>query len=377
MKNLKALSIFVCALALVLALGQAPAFAQATTNSTTLSAPVGVSDQFVNVTSATNMTAPGSLANQYNTYLVIDGEAMAVTSISGTYIGVRRGYPSGGIGAHANGATIWFGPANYFLQAAPSGSCVAGNIVALPAVLIPGGPGSANGGSTGDLFDCINIPGQTTSATTQWVQRAAGKPLAHADGEFDIAPANCAPSVSDHAGTLGITVTGASNVYAMQAATSSSATTNTLTFTCPITVPFRTNAAKGILITSVVADYGVQTTALGTQVNTLASGTYNGSLVFSKIVLPAAGASETASTVTPVRWDSGTLAVSPAAASANVALTTAGAFYTIKFTPSAPLTVADLTKYLFTLSLQGGASPGTATVANLLGVHVYFTEVSY
>jgi hypothetical protein len=209
----------------------------------------------------------------------------------------------------------------------------------------------------------------------QWTKQGTTDTYTFTDGEFDIAPSNCAPWASDHAGTNGMTVVGASNVYAMESNSTSSATTNTLSYTCPISAPFRTTSGKGIYISKVVADYGVQTTALGTQVNTLASGTYNGSIVFSKIVLPAAGASETPSTVTPVRADSGTLVVTPVIASANTATTTAGAFYTIAFTPSTPFVLADLTKFLFTLSLQGAATPAAATITNLLGVHVYYTNV--
>ena len=305
--------------------------------------------------------------NAPETYVLVDREMMLIldtpVAVGSNYrVKVERGALGTYSVSHASGTTVYIGPGSYFKTVDPSGACTSTTLTVLPYISY----------QTGTIWTC---PAAGAVNAGVWTKQGTTDTYTFADGEFDIAPANCAPSVSDHAGTVGITVTGASNVYAMQAATTSSATTNTLTYVCPIAAPFRTTSGKGIWISSVVADYGVQTTALGTQVNTLASGTYNGSIVFSKIVLPAAGASETASTVTPVRADAGTLAVSPAVGSANTAITTAGAFYTIKFTPSTPFQLVDLTKYLFTLSLQGAASPGTATVTNLLGVHVYYTSV--
>jgi hypothetical protein len=345
-------------------LAMAFAFGQVTTSSTTLSSAIDGRQNAFNVASATGITAPsfaaGNAPNGANqTILTVDQERMFVNAISGTFVSVSRGWDGTTAMAHVSGATVYSGPPTYFGAAGQwpvGGACTATSELNLPKI----------NSMSGYVLNCIG---------GIWVIQNTPLPYNLTDGEFDIPISDCAPSVSDHAGTLGITVTGASNVYAMQAATSSSATTNTLTFTCPIRVPFRTNSGKGISITSVTADYGVQTTALGTQVNTLASGTYNGSIVFSKIVLPAPGASETPSTVTPVRADTGTLVATPVIASANVAITTAGSFYTILFTPAASFQLADLTRYLFTLSLQGGATPGTATVVNLLGVHVKYVNV--
>ena len=301
------------------------------------------------------------------TYLMVDREIMLVNSLPVTVgtiykVPVERGALGTLAVSHLSGATVYVGGGSYFKKVDPSGACVSTSLTVLPYISV----------DTGTIWTCP-ATGQVNAGL--WTKQIPIDMFTFTDNEFDLDPASCAPLVSDHGGTLGITVTGASSVYAMQVATTSSATTNTMTYTCPIVAPFRTSTGRGVWISKIVADYGVQTTALGTQVNTLASGTYNGSIVFSKIVLPAPGAAETASTVTPVRADAGTLVVTPVIASANTAITTAGGFYTIAFTPSTPFILADLTKYLFTLSLQGTASPSAATVTNLLGVHVYWTSV--
>jgi|SRR5579863_411393 len=301
------------------------------------------------------------------TYLMVDREVMLVNSAPITVgtiykVPVERGAMGTAAVSHLSGATVYVGGGSYFKKYDPTGGCTSTALTVLPFISV----------DTGTIWTCP-ATGQVNAGI--WTKQIPIDMYTFTDNEFDLDPAACAPSVSDHAGTLGITVTGASNVYAMQVATTSSATTNTMTYTCDIKVPFRTSTGRGVWISKIVADYGVQTTALGTQVNTLASGTYNGSIVFSKIVLPAPGASETASTVTPVRADAGTLVVTPVIASANTAITTAGAFYTIAFTPSTPFILADLTKYLFTLSLQGAATPSAATITNLLGVHVFYTTV--
>lgn len=136
------------------------------------------------------------------------------------------------------------------------------------------------------------------------------------------------------AGTNGHTVAGTSFTPVVQVQTDN-ASTNTHVFVCNISPPsYIVTSGLGIQIVSATFMYGVQTTGLGTQVATLASGTMNSIPVFSYIEYPAAGAAETPSTVAPVRADSGTLTITPAVASFNVATTTAGAFYSATFTPA-------------------------------------------
>jgi hypothetical protein len=174
-------------------------------------------------------------------------------------------------------------------------------------------------------------------------------------------------------GTNGLTTTGASTTPVVQAQTNNTGT-NTHTFICSIVPPTPivvASGTSGIAITDAVFFYGVQTTGLGTQVAVLASGTMNGSIVFSTITYPAAAASETPSTVTPVRADTGSLLITPAVASSNVATTTAGSFYSVKFTPSAPILYnTDLTQLLLTVSLLNTAT--SATITNSPGVLVHY-----
>lgn len=126
--------------------------AQATTTQTTLAAAVTVSDRSVLVASATGLAA--------NRVLVADGEAMLIASnyVSGTTIPVTRGAFSTGVTAHASGAVVLAGPANYFTKNDPVGPCTATDQIALPLVVIPGGgqPPAVS------VYNC-----QGASATTQ------------------------------------------------------------------------------------------------------------------------------------------------------------------------------------------------------------------
>jgi hypothetical protein len=343
------------------------AYAQATMNSTTTSAAVALTDLTVQVTSATNITGVGSL-NQPTTYLVIDGESMAVLSVSGTTVSVRRGYQGGGVTTHASGAVVWVGPPNYFLGGAPSGSCTPANIAALPAVVVTAGP-SGYGGATGEVYNCIVIAGQTSN---QWALQSRPSPMGYTDGYFWQPASDCVGSASGNTtGTNGLTTVGASVAAVMQVQTSATGT-NTHTYTCQVHIPGRLTSPKGALITDITFFYGVQTTGLGTQVATLASGTMNSTIVFSKVAFPTAGAVETPSTVTPVRLDSGSLLITPPVASFNNATSTAGAFYSVKFTPAAGLPLnTDLQEVLFSVSLLNTAT--SATITNSPGFLVHYT----
>ncbi len=82
---------------------------------------------------------------------------------------------------------------------------------------------------------------------------------------------------------------------------------------------------------------------------------------------------QTASTVTPVRADSGTLVITPLVAAFNTTTTTAGAFYTAKFTPATPIAwKTDLRQLLLRVTLQGAAL--TPYVINSAGVLVHIVS---
>lgn len=187
-----------------------------------------------------------------------------------------------------------------------------------------------------------------------------------------VPPSLCVSSVSANGtGTNGQTTSGASGLPVVQAQTSATGT-NTHTYICNISPPVSLVNTSGnrIVVTDAVFTYGVQTSALGTQINTLASGTFNSSTVFSTISYPVAAASEAASVVTPVRADSGTMVITPLVASFNAGTTTAGSFFTITFRPATPISWnVDLKQLLMTVTLQNAAT--SATVTNSAGVLVH------
>ena len=361
----------IVALAIALCLTPAPAAAQTATTQTTLPNAITANQNTLVVASATNVTALGS-NNQIQTLLVIDSEAMAVTAVSGTTVTVIRGYSGTYQHSHNASAVVWVGPPGGGLTGASPfffdtdeagqarGSCTSTNELYLPRVYVP----------SGNVVDCIaSGPG----GKSVWSIRYTGTPNSFTDGAFWVGPGACNSSVSGNAtGTNGLTVAGASNTPVIQADTSVTGT-NTHTYVCTINVPSRLVTGRGIQINDVVFFYGVQSSGLGTQVATLASGTMNSSLVFSKIAYPTAAASETASTVTPVRADSGTLVITPVVASANTSTTTAGGFYSVKFAPASPITVnADLQQLLLTVTLQCAAT--SATITNSPGFLVHYTN---
>ena len=172
----------------------------------------------------------------------------------------------------------------------------------------------------------------------------------------------------------GLTVTGASNTpVAAVVSDPAGSTAKTTTFVCTITPPsWIVTTGTGLAIQDAVFMYDPQN-YLGTQVAVLASGTMNGSLVFSSITYPAAGTSETPSPVTPVRADSGTLVITPVVASANGSTdpNSAGSFYSVKFTPATPIVwKTDLLQLLLTVTLQNQAGLISTTATS--GVLVHF-----
>jgi hypothetical protein len=157
----------------------------------------------------------------------------------------------------------------------------------------------------------------------------------------------------------------------VQAQTSSTGT-NTHTYVCKVHIPQRLANGKGAYLTDAVFYYGVQGAALGTQAAVPASGSFNGSTVFGQVSYPTPAAGETASPVTPSRLDSGTLVISPPAASFNTATTTAGAFFTAKFVPASPILLqTDLQDVVLTITFQ--CAPTTATTTNSPGGIIHYT----
>lgn len=322
----------------------APLFGQTALTSTTLSSAITTTNgQSVVVASATGITA-GS------TQIYVDQELMDVRAVSSTVLTVVRGAGGTRAATHASSATAYYGaPNTSFVVRDPVGTCTSTNYPVLPVIAV----------SSGRRWNCIN---------SVWM----------VDGGYAFLPFSaCMSAVSGNStGTNGYTTTGASLTPVVQAQTSVTGT-NTHTFVCnlnSIAGGLAATPPRNIALLDAVFEYGVQGGALGTQASTAASGTYNSTVVFSSIVYPAAGASETASTVTPVRADSGTMVITPAAASANTATTTAGAFYSQKFTPASPIIMnTDLKQYLFSVTLAPAAT--TATTTNSPGVAVHYAYI--
>lgn len=152
--------------------GFAPsASAQTALTSTRLAAAVTTGAQRVfSVSSASGIAAGG--------WLYVDLELVAVQSVSGTLITVRRGLGEGATSGvpHANGATVYVIPAGTaagqaFVQVDPSGTCVSSNYPYLPLINT----------KNGLIWDCATMetPGSNTTGTSQYHWIAFGEALAH------------------------------------------------------------------------------------------------------------------------------------------------------------------------------------------------------
>ena len=366
-------------LILILILASAvPAFSQAanTTITTTLNGAItDTKNKYITLTSVTSMVASGASA-QY--FLYVDKELMQIQAITtGTNtVQVIRGAGATVATKHNGTETAYFGqmaifdaasgnvggaqggsggtsPIPVFLSGAggsdqpiPGTTCVSSNELYLPLIHIP----------TGRQYNCIN---------GRWMID---------DGQIFMDAGNCQSSVSaNSSGTNGLTTVGTSNVPVIQASTSGSGT-NTHIYRCILNIATRLNY-KGISVKDIVFFYGVQTSALGTQASVLASGTMNADIVFSKITtFPVASASETPSTVTTVRADTGTLVITPVVASFATATTTAGAFASVQFIPSAGIDItADYALYILEVTFQ--CAPTSATITNSPGFTIHYAYI--
>jgi hypothetical protein len=140
------------------------AFGQTTMTSTTLSAAVTATQDFVLVASATGITAPGNLTGSGPgnpsgsgvIFLYMDREAMRVNGLSGTRIFVERGYAGTTAAAHVSGSKVWVGPAGRFAMQDPAGGCTLATIAYLPRVVIPTGALWTCGASQWTTFGSFN-----------------------------------------------------------------------------------------------------------------------------------------------------------------------------------------------------------------------------
>lgn len=126
------------------------ASAQTSLTQTTLVAQAGASNQnqTVTVASATGIAVP---SNSGQTVLFVDQEAMYVNSVSGTTIGVFRGYQGTPVQVHVSGARVLVGPIANGISAFnpiltgvnaagdPGGGCTAANTLYTPFLNIKNG----------------------------------------------------------------------------------------------------------------------------------------------------------------------------------------------------------------------------------------------
>jgi hypothetical protein len=334
-----------------------------TLNSTTISATIAATDTTVALTSASAATGSTFGAVVAGQGLFVDQEYMVITAVSGSTVTVqRRNNRTTPPTTHLSGQTVYIGAPAAFQTVDP-------------------GVGVCAVGSQGDPF--INI-------TNGKVWRClASTWLNVIDAYVFVGPGSCFGSTTGGTLTTPAAVSNV-NLYAttwtglinssttapgtpvLQIATTNSGTA-TNTVSCQIPLPSRTNPARGAYVADATWIYGLQQTgANATQVAVEASGTLNGIAAFGKIVLPAAGASETPSTVAQARADAGTIVLTPAKASFNASTTTTGAFVTQKIAPGAPFGLTtDLTIYYanFTV-LETATSASTLQVAGVM-VHYY------
>lgn len=168
-----------------------------------------------------------------------------------------------------------------------------------------------------------------------------------------------APTGAEGVGT-GFTTVGASHVSVFQVSSSAAATHN---WSCLIQCPTRMAAQKGCTVLGFAFYYGIQTTAA----------TSEGAPSCGVITLPVPGASETASTVTPV---ASTITAQPVVGSANLGTTTAGAFFTQYVSFNTPLALNgpyQVAVCNFSL-VQGGAA---AMATNSPGGTMFYVEALF
>lgn len=200
-----------------------------------------------------------------------------------------------------------------------------------------------------------------------------------------IPAANCYYSVAT--GTLtaptygaatGVTTLGYTALLAgvpmLQVSTTNAAVISVNSIRCLINPPSIVGGTnRGVSLVDADFFYGIQQAGgvNATQVYVLASGTMNGTEVFGKVAMPAAGAAETPSAAAVVRADAGTLVVNPSGAAFNAGVTTVGSFFTQKYTPATPFRLdTDRTLYYITMTFLCNTTQ--ATTINTPGVMVHY-----
>ncbi len=200
------------ALASVLALAlTAAAFGQATATNLILKATKLSAAATSSTTTFTVASATGITAN--NTVLFVDdgnggnGEAVFVNSVSGTQIGVTRGYNGTQSYAHLSGAVVLVGAPAAFVSVDPSGACTAANAYT-PTVNILGGGrqwicSSISASWVPGFFNTSRPAGVTTLVASAAGATNPSGPLFHVNGTNAITAWGSSTSVGPGTGQGG------------------------------------------------------------------------------------------------------------------------------------------------------------------------------
>jgi hypothetical protein len=143
------------------------AFGQTALTQTTLAAAMTTSTA---VNSLRVASATGIVANA--TLLFIDQEALFVNSVSGTTIGVTRGYNGTVATLHPSAAVVWVGSPSQYATVNPSGTCTVAASVA-PTIAIYTGIFWRCDGTTGVWQPFFTTGSITPAATAASIQTAA------------------------------------------------------------------------------------------------------------------------------------------------------------------------------------------------------------
>lgn len=213
--------------------------------------------------------------------------------------------------------------------------------------------GSVSGLAASATTDTTNASNITSGTLSQ-----ARLSIVNTDNAMFIEPSTCWFFPTTVTTTTTLITLGASNVPVLNSTTNSAA--GSLTLQCYIPIAARITAGKGVTINDVTVMYGLQTSA---------ATSINGAAV-STITFPTAAATETPSTVTPVAIPG---SVTQSSTTGNLAVTTAGAFYTSKLTLATPFNVStDLQALLVTLVFNNTAT--SVLTVNTPGLMVHYTE---
>lgn len=315
------------------------AFGQTATTQTTISTAMDRTQGYVNLVSATNVSANG--------FIFADGETMTINGnyVSGTYVPVTRGASGTRAVTHAVSVVAFvFSPGNpaaglpnqartglinYDLY----GSCVRADQIVLPRI------NSLNS----KVFDCQ--AGRWGRILTQYVP-----------------PTSCGTAQTTSTATNTYITVGASAVMVLNSVSNAAAGTTTLV--CDFLPPTSFSAVRSAVLLDIVSAVGSQVTAP----------TSLGTSTLGIVTFPTPTATtETASVVTPVAAGSTVTTVGPTTTVLTV--TTAGAFLTFKHTYADPIVLTtDLQRVHFTFPfLQSAAAAMTVNFPGLW-VHYFVTE---